>query len=105
VMTPVDEAIKLLQAEHRATGFVQSDIVFLSDGCAAVTDEWQEKFYEDLDAIEGHLWGVLIGNDMYDSPDILNRLSRGNLCHFDDLTTAGTRDIGKIFRGIQKETP
>lgn len=60
-MRPLSLALDRLRAEHKETGKVQGDIMFITDGIAHVDSAWLEMFKAEQKRLEFKVWGFLIG--------------------------------------------
>lgn len=94
--TPLNKAVEYLKIEHRDTGRVSADIVFVTDGECSVTDQFQSWFQEEKDRLGFTLWGVNIGGPKTSEP--LYSLADGKVCGVSDLLSG--EEIRSVFRGI-----
>lgn len=60
-MAPLSLGLDILQKENRESGAVRGDIVFITDGYAAVQDDWLQEFKKEQERLGFHVFGVLIG--------------------------------------------
>lgn len=61
-VTPLDRSVALLEAEHAATGKVDSSIVFVTDGKAEITGPWLQGFLEAHDRLGFTVYGISVGH-------------------------------------------
>lgn len=67
---PLSKALEFLYAEHLETGRTSADIVFATDGIAAINDEWAGNFRIGVDELNIRVFGLMLGiaqNDPYGS--------------------------------------
>jgi hypothetical protein len=95
--TPLRKAIDILRKEHEETGKVNSDVVFLTDGYASLSDDFLEEYLETMREIEGATWGINLGWDVKSEP--VNTFCEGKVFSLDDLTNKG-KEILPIFSGL-----
>lgn len=96
--TPLREALKLLKAEHDATGRVESDIVFATDGEWDDYDDYVERFLKELHEIDGTAWGVQIDGGYYNS---LEAICEGKVTEVSQFSAEGSRALHDIFKGVR----
>lgn len=93
---PLDRAVAILEAEYSATGHTESDIVFITDGEAAVPGPWLERYLERMHRIGARTWGLLIAGA---HPEPLASICEGRVASFDDLTNPDA-DLRSILTGV-----
>lgn len=97
---PLAEAMKILEKEHAEFGAVRHDIVFATDGHAAVSP----KFMEDLKVLQKRLdvtiWGVNVaaGKKNETRLEPLNEICDGRVATVHSLLHA--KDMKSVFRGL-----
>lgn len=60
-MGPLEEAVKLLAAEHNTTGRQKADLVLITDGDAWVSDQWVEQWWTHKRQLGFRAFGIEIG--------------------------------------------
>jgi uncharacterized protein with von Willebrand factor type A (vWA) domain len=95
--TPLKKALEILKEEHARTGRVQSDIVFMTDGQAGLTDTFIEQFHRDLDAIQGKIYGIIIDGPRNSKP--LWDVCREHVVTVHDVLNGG-KDLKSIFKAL-----
>lgn len=60
-MAPLEEAVKLLAAEHNATGRQKADLVLITDGDAWVSGQWVEQWWTHKRQLGFRAFGIEIG--------------------------------------------
>lgn len=61
VMEPINSAIDILEAQYTDAGSQKGDIVFISDGISAITDEWTDRFRNAKQDLAFRFYGCTIG--------------------------------------------
>lgn len=95
--TPFTEAQRILQEEFEATGKLQCDVVFLTDGLAPLSEEFITNYHEIEDRMQGQTFGINLGPETAEEP--LKTICRGKVYRLDDFTNGG-REIKHIYRGM-----
>lgn len=95
--TPFNVAIEHLQAQHRAKGYVEGDIVMVTDGLCNVSPRWDAWYREEQARLKFATYGVLIGG-MHKQAEPLYGLCDGKVCTVQDLVSGG--DVRDVFRGV-----
>ena len=105
-ITPVSAAVRLLEAEHTATGRRQGDIVLITDGLAAVDEGWMRDYQDAKHTLGFRTFGVAIGTEREirratEPGSVLDALC-DNLRGINDLTTDGgaADSTADLFRTI-----
>lgn len=93
--TPFNVAIEQLQAEHRAKGMIEGDVIMVTDGECRVSDQWLSWYREEQARLKFASYGVLIGHSHFTT---LGDLTDGKVCTVADLVTGG--DVRAVFRGV-----
>lgn len=91
--TPLDEGLRLLEAEYSQKGAVEGDMVFVTDGMCGVSDDWFKNFKERQTELDFVIWGVGIGCGKKDEP--MAKICDNRVCSVKDLLSGG--DITAIF--------
>ena len=92
-MRPLSHALDRLKDEHAATGKVQGDIMFITDGIAGVPPSWLEMFKAEQKRLEFKVWGFLIGGFGKDA-EPLHTICDGNVFTVQDLLDpSGTKEM------------
>jgi uncharacterized protein with von Willebrand factor type A (vWA) domain len=60
-MVPLTKAHSILLEEEADKGFIEGDIVFVTDGICAVRNDWLEHFQDEKARLGFRTWGILIG--------------------------------------------
>lgn len=99
-MSPLRHAIEILKREHEEFGAIQSDIVFVTDGCAQVTDAFMKELKQIQAKLDVTIWGISIGVGGRDETQTepLRTLCDGKVATLKTLLNA--TDIRDIFRGM-----
>lgn len=95
-VTPLSEALLRLQAQHAATGAVEGDIVFVTDGQCGVPEKWMQEFLLEKERLQFRMFGIVIGGSSDSEP--LHTLCGGKVIELRDLHSGG--DIKDIFRSV-----
>lgn len=98
--TPMSRALEILNEEHERTGKTEADVVFLTDGCADVTDAFMDRWHSEMDRLDFTCWGVLLHSSDFGwgGEEIMNKITRNNACRVEDILTG--KDIRHIFRAL-----
>ncbi|MBV6700242.1 VWA domain-containing protein [Kitasatospora aureofaciens] len=95
---PLTEAVALLQDEYNTEGRQRGDIVFITDGECAVSENWMRRWNDARHELAHRTFGVAIGEPHAAEPGgILDALC-DNVRTIDDLTD--TRAAADLFRVI-----
>lgn len=101
--TPLKYAMDILKREHDEFRAVQSDIVFVTDGSAGVTDQFMKEFKAIQNKLDATVWGIGIGiggndggRDLRTEP--LNTICDGKVATLKTLLNA--TDIRDVFKGV-----
>ena len=95
-MTPLQVSLDMLEAQHKAEGQIDGDIVFCTDGMCNVNDEWLTKFKERQAFLGFNVWGIVIGGSRDMEP--LKTICDGKVFNIQDLYSG--EDVRNIFRGV-----
>lgn len=95
-VTPLDFALSKLQAQHKATGAVKGDIVFLTDGECGVPSDWLNRFCEERQRLGFRVFGIIIGGNPLTEP--LNTICDGNVTPLNSLVDANA--VKHIFTNL-----
>jgi len=93
---PLNRALEILQAEERDKGFVEGDILFITDGACGVTPAWMEKFKAEQERLGFRVWGVMIGANRKSEP--LWSICDGQVVTVSDLLSG--EEVREIFQGL-----
>lgn len=96
---PLDRALALLEAEFEATGRTESDIVFITDGEAVVSDAWLRRFHTRLHRIGGRVWGLLMGGAEFEP---LTTICEGRVATFDQISDPEA-DLVAVMGGLTRK--
>lgn len=106
-VSPLNAALQILQAQYDEFGGVQADIVFATDGCAGLTDDWMRTFKEVQRKLDFKVWGIKIagigGEGRYRGLDEtagepLNTLCDGKVATLSSILNSA--DIRSVFGGL-----
>lgn len=95
-MTPFSRALDLMRDEHSTTGATESDIVFLTDGQAGVSEDWFRDFKEEQERLGFKVFGVVIGGHVEDEP--INSICDGHVTTIQSLTNEN--DMRPVFGAV-----
>lgn len=95
-VTPLTVALDKLREQHRATGAVQGDIVFVTDGQCGVDNQWLEEFMAEKERLGFKVWGIVIGGNPKGEP--LYTICDHQVFLVDDLMHGG--DVSEVFRNV-----
>jgi uncharacterized protein with von Willebrand factor type A (vWA) domain len=98
--TPLTHALEILKRENEEFGATQSDIVFVTDGCAQVSDSFMKQLKQIQEKLDVTIWGISIGIGGRDETrkEPLNTLCDGKVASLKTLLNA--TDIRDIFRAL-----
>lgn len=94
---PLDRGVEFLEAEHKKTGAIKSDIVFATDGECDVSDPWFTNFKAAQKRLDFRVWGINLG-DPAEEDSAFYRICDGKIATVRDLTSG--KDLAPIFAGI-----
>jgi uncharacterized protein with von Willebrand factor type A (vWA) domain len=97
-MTPFSVAIDKMQQEFDEKGVTESDIVFLTDGQAAVTPAWLKEFKEAQEKLDFKVYGIAIGGTPQSEP--IQMLCDGKVISLAQLTSSKTNSLASLFGSI-----
>lgn len=93
---PLNLALDLLDEEHKRTGALKSDIVFVSDGEAGVSRQWMERWEAERSRLDFTCWGVNLDNDWRSQPQY--SICAGQVATVHSLLNGN--DVRHIFNGV-----
>lgn len=93
---PLTRALEILQEEEALKGFIEGDIVFVTDGAAGVSDEWMKNFKSEQERLGFKVWGILIGAFRESEP--LWTICDHNVVTISDLLSG--EDVKDLFRDL-----
>lgn len=98
--TPLAAAVKHLRGEYDATGMIHGDILLITDGDAAMSDEFLKDLHEEQEKLGFQIFGVLIGKQSGYSRgrDTLEKICQGKVVDVRSLT--GPDDVRDVFGQI-----
>lgn len=96
--TPLTVALEHLQKQHDATGKVNADIVFATDGWCSVSDEFMKHFKSEQERLRFQVFGVVIGGPQDSEP--LSTICDKKVITVQSLVNG--EDITSIFAGVNK---
>jgi uncharacterized protein with von Willebrand factor type A (vWA) domain len=96
---PLTVALEHLQKQHDATGKVNADIVFATDGWCSVSEEFLKHFKAEQERLRFQVFGVVIGSSPDSEP--LNTICDGKVIGLQDL--ASGEPLVSIFGGLNKK--
>jgi uncharacterized protein with von Willebrand factor type A (vWA) domain len=96
--TPLNFSLGVLQKEFDEKGSLDGDIVFITDGQAAVGSDWLSNFKSEQERIGFNVWGVIIGGTRTAEP--LSSICDGVVFDIKDLR--GGSDISTILANLGK---
>lgn len=95
-VTPLERALARLDAEHKRTGEVNADVVFISDGECWIGDDWLAKFKAEQERLDFKVWGVLVGGTS--STPALESICDGKIISTADIVSG--KDLDKIWQAM-----
>lgn len=95
--TPLAAAVKHLREEFERDGVIHGDILLITDGDAAMSDEFLKELHADAEKLGFQIFGVLIGNSGW-GRQTLEKICKGKVVDVRDLT--GPEDIRSVFGQI-----
>jgi uncharacterized protein with von Willebrand factor type A (vWA) domain len=95
-VTPLDRALVRLNEEHKRTGKVNADVVFISDGECWIDDAWLAKFKAEQERLDFKVWGVLVGGTT--ATPALEQICDGKIISTADIVSG--RDLDKIWQAM-----
>lgn len=60
-MAPISRGVEILRKQYTDEGSQKGDLVLITDGISAVTDEWLDRFYNAKEELAFRMYGCLIG--------------------------------------------
>lgn len=93
---PLTRSLELLQQEEASKGFVDADIVFVTDGYCSVNPQWLEEFVAERERLNFKVWGIVIGGSPLGEP--LNTICDGNVITVQDLLSGDS--VRAMFREV-----
>lgn len=97
-VTPLSVALDRLNNEFEATGAVEADVVFLTDGQCGVPQTFLDRLEEERERLGFTIYGVNIGGSTGSEP--MNTICDGKLISLNELTNKDMEVIGNIFGSI-----
>lgn len=100
-MAPLKHALTILEREHAEFGAVQADIVFATDGCAPIADQFMKDLKEKQRKLDFKVWGIQIGAGGRDetATEPMRTLCEGSgIATINSLLNA--HDVREIFRKV-----
>lgn len=97
-MRPLTEALAILNEEYEEKGFVEGDIVFVTDGICSVTPDWLKDFKEKQAEMGFKVWGILIGSPYQRDGEPLKTICDGNVTTITDLLSGN--EVRGMFRDL-----
>ena len=104
---PLKHAMDILKREHAEDGAVRHDIVFVTDGCAGVTDAFMKEFKELQRKLDARVYGIAVAAGPSGNPyeaglqsEPLRTICDGRVATIDKILNAKDGDLKKIFRSI-----
>ena len=94
---PLNAALELLDAEYNASGKQRADIVFITDGKAALSEQWLTDWHERKRKLGFRCFGIQIGSWAEDGAAVLDSFC-DDVRHIADL--ADTHATADIFRAV-----
>lgn len=107
-MTPLGASLALLEREYDQKGYVEGDIVLVTDGICGVTDQWLAMFKERQEVLGFKVWGILIGSlaSLVSHGEHYKKMAGqflaicdGNIIEIAELLKGGD-DIRGVFRSL-----
>lgn len=95
---PMTRSLQLLETEHRATGKVRADVVFVTDDECYCAPNFLEDYLKRMEAVGSTTWGVSVGRGVVQTGP-LYQMSQGKVCTVSALIRTGS-EVSAIFRGI-----
>lgn len=89
-MTPISRGVEVLKKQFDDEGSQKGDLVLITDGICAVTDEWMDKYFNAKDQYAFRMYSCLIGVHA----DLLTTLS-DQVYNITELAQGG--DVQEIF--------
>jgi uncharacterized protein with von Willebrand factor type A (vWA) domain len=96
---PLTVALEHLQKQHDATGKVNADIVFATDGWCSVSEEFMKHFKSEQERLRFQVFGVVIGGSQDSEP--LNTICDKKVITVQNLVNG--EDLTSIFAGVNKK--
>ncbi len=98
--SPLTHAMEILKRENEEFGAIQSDIVFVTDGCAMISPQFMTSLKQLQTKLDATIWGISIGIGGRDETrrEPLNELCDGKVASLKTLLNA--TDIKDIFRAM-----
>ena len=94
--SPLDAAVELLEADYNTTGRRKADLVFITDGIAAVEEDWLRDWRAVKKRLGFRCFGVAIGDEA-EPEGVLEEIC-DDVRQIEDLTD--TRATADLFRAI-----
>lgn len=94
--TPLNKCVELLQKEFDAKGFVEGDVVFITDGICGVRDEWLTEFVRKREELGFKVHGIMIGASADLEP--FKTICDGNGITVRDMLSG--EDVRGVFRAL-----
>lgn len=95
--TPMQQAMNLLDEEHKSTGRVKADVVFVTDDECYTTAEFMQQYLDFMHKVQSTTWGISVsGADRREGA--LDTMTEGKVATIKDFLTG--EDIRGIFRGV-----
>ena len=95
-VTPLSQALKLMQEEFAATGATKADVVFCTDGMCSVPPEFIEMYHAEQERIGFRTYGLIIGGHPQSEP--LYTICNQRVVSIKKLTTGD--DMRSVFAAL-----
>lgn len=97
-LTPLEQALEVMEKEYDQFGRTRSDIVFVTDGQSYVPETFIEKFKEAQERLGFNIYCIGTGAMFQMEP--MNTICDGNVTMSPELLESRSEDIGNIFGAI-----
>lgn len=88
--TPISRGVQVLEEQFNREGAKKGDIIMITDGEAAVSDEWLVRYFNAREALDFRMYGILIGH----YGPVLETLSDA-MFKIDDIMSGG--EVKEVF--------
>lgn len=102
----LNEALERARQDFESNSKTNADIVFVTDGCAALDDDWIDKFNEERERIKAQVFSVYVtgARDAYHMERLVEsgpvKLLQRISDHVIPVTDLTEEAVGDIFRGL-----
>ncbi len=97
-VTPMEEALRILQEEHAATGCVRADVVFMTDDECHVPGPFMKAYLDEMERMDATTWGLSATGRPVSPHGSLHAMCQGKTATVKDFQSGS--DAAMVFRGV-----